>query len=78
MSTQNNVCSQCQEPLKAKNTITLGQYDPQKLAPKNETRVIGRIYGMNYSWKGYKDRGRHKNRIKEWTSSVVLCLKHEP
>ena len=27
-------------------------------------RVVGRIYGMNYSWKGHKHRNRHKNRIK--------------
>ena len=27
-------------------------------------RVIGRIYGIKYSWKGHKYRGRHKNRIK--------------
>ena len=28
-------------------------------------RVVGRIYGMKYSWKGHKDRNRHKNRIKK-------------
>ena len=27
-------------------------------------RVVGRIYGMEYSWKGHTDRNRHKNRIK--------------
>ena len=27
-------------------------------------RVVGRIYGMKYSWKGHKDRNRHRNRIK--------------
>ena len=26
--------------------------------------VVGRIYGMEYSWKDHKDRNRHKNRIK--------------
>ena len=26
--------------------------------------VVGRIYGMKYSWKGHKDRNRHKTRIK--------------
>ena len=26
--------------------------------------VVGRIYGMKYSWKGHKDRNRYKNRIK--------------
>ena len=34
ISTQNNVCSQWQVPPQAKNTITLGQYNPQKLTPK--------------------------------------------
>ena len=27
-------------------------------------RVVGRIYEMKYSWKGHKDRHRHKNRMK--------------
>ena len=27
-------------------------------------RVVGRIYRMKYSWKGHKNRNRHKNRIK--------------
>ena len=27
-------------------------------------RVVGRICGMKYSWKGHNDRNRHKNRIK--------------
>ena len=27
-------------------------------------RVIERIYGMKYSWKGHKDRKRHKSRIR--------------
>ena len=27
-------------------------------------RVVGRIYGRKYSWKGHKDRNRHKNRIR--------------
>ena len=27
-------------------------------------RVVGRIYGMKYRWKGHTDRNRHKNRIK--------------
>ena len=26
-------------------------------------RVVGRVYGMEYSWKGHRDRNRHKNRI---------------
>ena len=42
-------------------------------------RIVGRIYGMKYSWNGHKDRNRHKNRIKkEWASSVGLCQKHKP
>ena len=35
-------------------------------------RVARRIYGMKYSWKGHKDRNRHKNK-KEWASLVGLC-----
>ena len=27
-------------------------------------RVVGRIFGMKYSWKGHKDRNRRKNRIR--------------
>ena len=40
ISTQNNLCSQRQVPPQAKNTITLGQYDPQKFTPKTQTRNI--------------------------------------
>ena len=29
-----------------------------------EWRVVRRIYGMKYSWKGHKDKNRHKNIIK--------------
>ena len=45
----------------------------------NKRRVVGRIYGMKYSWKGHKDRNRHKNRIKkkEWASSAGLCQNHK-
>ena len=38
ISTRNNVCSQRQVPPQAKNTITLVQYNPQKLTPKNPDR----------------------------------------
>ena len=42
-------------------------------------RVVGRIYGVKYRWKGHKDRNGHKNRIKkEWASSVSLCQGHKP
>ena len=33
---------------------------------------------MKYSWKGHKDRKRHKNRIKEWASLVGLRQKSKP
>ena len=34
---------------------------------------------MKYSWKGRKDRNRHKNRKKEWASKWVgLCQKPKP
>ena len=29
-------------------------------------------FRMKYSWKRYKDRNRHKNRKKEWKSSVFI------
>ena len=48
-----------------------------EIRPK-ERRVVGRTYGMKYSWKGHKDRNRHKNRIKQRASSVGLCLWHKP
>ena len=35
ISTPDNVCSQRQVPPQAKNTITLGQHNPQKLTQKN-------------------------------------------
>ena len=38
VSTQNNVCLQCQVPPQAKNTITLGQYNPQKFTTKTPDR----------------------------------------
>ena len=37
-------------------------------------RVVGRIYGMKYSWKGHKDRNRHKNRIKRSGQARLSCL----
>ena len=41
ISTQNYACSQRQVPPQAKNTITLGQYGPQKLTSKTQTGNIG-------------------------------------
>ena len=41
-------------------------------------RVVGRIYGMKYIWKGHKDRNRQEQNKKEWASSVGLCLWHQP
>ena len=38
VSTQNNVGSQRQVPQQAKDAITLGQYNPQKLTPKTPDR----------------------------------------
>ena len=41
-------------------------------------RVVRRIHGMKYSWKGSKDKNRHKNRNKkEWASLVGLCQKYK-
>ena len=35
-----------------------------RLEEQCEKTVVGRICGMKYSWKGHKDRKRHKNRLK--------------
>ena len=40
-------------------------------------RAVRRIYGMKYSWKGHKNRTRHKNKIKVEASLVSLCKKHK-
>ena len=41
-------------------------------------RVVGRIYGMKYSWKGHKDRNTtQEQNKKEWARSVGLCQKPE-
>ena len=53
----------------------------QKWDQKNRVRkrrVVGRIYGTKYSWKGHKDRTKLKNNKKEWEISVGLCQKHKP
>ena len=40
-------------------------------------RAVGSIYGMKFSWKGHKERNRHKNRIKRsglrWFMSEINC-----
>ena len=42
---------------------------------KNRVRkqiIVAKIYGMKYSRKSYKDRNRHKNRIKMgWQAQLV-------
>ena len=40
----------------------------QKRTERKRT-VVGRIYGMKHSRKGYKDINRHKNRTKNVTNS---------
>ena len=35
-------------------------------------RVLERINGMKYSWKGHKDRNRHKNRTKKRSGQARL------
>ena len=37
-------------------------------------RVVGRIYGMKYSWKGHKHRNRHKNRIKRSGQAQLIYV----
>ena len=36
---------------------------------------VGRIYGMKCSWKGHKDRNRHKNRIKRSGQAQLVHVK---
>ena len=38
-------------------------------------RVVGRIYGMKYSWKGHKDRNRHKNSKKRSGQIRLIYVK---
>ena len=38
-------------------------------------RVVGRIYRMIYSWKGHKDKNRHKNRIKRSGQAWLVYVK---
>ena len=39
-------------------------------------RVVGRTYGIKYSWKGHKDRSRHKNRIKRSGQARVIYVEN--
>ena len=38
-------------------------------------RVVRRIYGMKYSWKGHKNRNRHKNRMKRSGQARLVYVK---
>ena len=38
-------------------------------------RVVGRVYGMKYSWKGHNDGNRHKNRIKRIGQARLVYVK---
>ena len=38
-------------------------------------RVVGRIYWMKYSWKGHKDKNRHKSRIKRSGQARLVYVK---
>ena len=41
-------------------------------------RVVGKIYGMKYSWKGHKDRNRQEQKKKkEWANLAGLCQKRK-
>ena len=40
-------------------------------------RVVGKIYEMKYSWKGHKDRKRHKNRIKRSGQTRLVYVWHK-
>ena len=40
-------------------------------------RVVGIIYTLKYSWKGHKDRHRHKNRINRWATGNFSSEKQQ-
>ena len=40
-------------------------------------RVVGRIYGKKYSWKGHQERNRHKNRIKRSGQARLVYVKNK-
>ena len=51
-----------------------------EIRPKNRVRkrrVVGRIYGMKYSWKGHKDRNRHKSRIKRSGQARLVYVEED-
>ena len=39
-------------------------------------KVVGRIYGMKYTWKGHKDGDRHKNRLKTSGQARLVYVKN--
>ena len=50
----------------------------QQLDRKNRVRkrrVVRRIYGVKYSWKGHTDRNRHKNRTKRSGQARLVYVK---
>ena len=38
---------------------------------------VTRIYGIKFSWKGNKDRNRHKNRIKRSGQAWLVYVRHK-
>ena len=50
-----------------------------EIRPEEQSKrkgVVWRIYGTKYSWKGHKDRNRHKNRRRR-AGKLGLCLRHK-
>ena len=41
-------------------------------------RVVRRIYGMKYSWKGHIDRNRHQTRTKRSGQAWLVYVRHKP
>ena len=39
-------------------------------------KVVRRFYGMKYTWKGCKDRNRHKNRVKRSWQAWLVYVKN--
>ena len=39
-------------------------------------RVVGRVHGMKYRWKGHKSRNRHKNRVERSGQARLVYVKN--
>ena len=42
---------------------------------QRKRRDVGRLHGLKYSWKGHKDRNRHRSRIKRSGQAELVYVK---